>query len=37
VQVTVRYSDPLRVPLVAWLVGDEVVLDASVTARQEFA
>ncbi|MGZ4131698.1 MAG: TadE/TadG family type IV pilus assembly protein [Actinomycetota bacterium] len=36
--VTVRivYDDPVRVPLVGWLVGSGVTMTASATDRQEF-
>lgn len=36
VTVIVRYRDPIRVPLLSWLLPSEVALQASVTERQEF-
>jgi Flp pilus assembly protein TadG len=36
VTVIVAYRDPLRVPLLSWLLPAEVTLEASMTARQEF-
>jgi Flp pilus assembly protein TadG len=36
VSVLVEASSPIRVPLVRWLLPDEVALDAAVTVRQEF-
>jgi hypothetical protein len=37
-QVTVHivYDDPVRMPLVSWLTGANVVMKASAAARQEF-
>ena len=37
VEVRVTYTDPARVPLVAWLVGNGVTMSSSAVARQEFA
>ena len=36
VTVLVAYDDPVRVPLVGWLVGSAVHLSASASMRQEF-
>ncbi|MGE5226950.1 MAG: TadE/TadG family type IV pilus assembly protein, partial [Planctomycetaceae bacterium] len=36
VTVSVVYDDPVRVPLVGWLVGAGVTMTASATDRQEF-
>ncbi len=37
VEVRIVYTDPARVPLVAWLVGGGVTMSSSAVARQEFA
>jgi Flp pilus assembly protein TadG len=37
VTVHVVYDDAVRVPLVAWLVGDAITLHADAVMRQEFA
>jgi hypothetical protein len=37
VQVDVGYTDPIRVPFVAWLFPSSITLHASAVARQEFA
>jgi len=36
VTVHVTYADPVRVPLVGWLLGDGVTMRADATLRQEF-
>jgi Flp pilus assembly protein TadG len=36
VTVGVTYVDPVRVPLVGWLVGTGVTMHTTATARQEF-
>jgi Flp pilus assembly protein TadG len=36
VTVTIVYDDPVRVPLVGWLVGTGITMTASATDRQEF-
>lgn len=36
VTVTVGYADAVRVPIVSWLVGATVHLDATAVMRQEF-
>jgi len=36
VTVLVAYDDPIRVPLVGWLVGSAVHLSVSASMRQEF-
>lgn len=36
VTVTVTYDDPVRVPLVGWLVGTSVTMHATAVERQEF-
>jgi Flp pilus assembly protein TadG len=36
VEVRVTYAAPLRVPLVAWLVGSQVTMSSTAVARQEF-
>ena len=36
VTVAVAYDDPVRVPLVGWLVGESIAMDATAVARQEF-
>ena len=36
VTVTVTYVDPVRVPVVGWLIGGSVSLAADATLRQEF-
>ncbi len=36
VTVRVVYEDPVRVPLVGWLVGTGITMAASATDRQEF-
>lgn len=36
VTVTVRYAEPIRVPLVAWLFPSTISLVSSAVARQEF-
>ena len=36
VTVSVTYVDPVRVPVVGWLVGGSVSLAADATLRQEF-
>jgi Flp pilus assembly protein TadG len=36
VTVSVAYTSAVRVPLVAWLFGDAVTMDAAATDRQEF-
>ena len=36
VTVLVTYDDPVRVPLVGWLVGSATHLSASASMRQEF-
>ena len=36
VTVSVTYVDPVRVPVVGWLVGGSVTLAADATLRQEF-
>ncbi len=36
VTVSVAYRSSVRVPLVAWLFGDAVAMDAAATDRQEF-
>ena len=36
VTVHLTYVDPVRVPFVAWLVGDGVSMTTTATARQEF-
>jgi hypothetical protein len=36
VTVRVVYDDPVRVPLVGWLVGTGITMAASATDRQEF-
>jgi Flp pilus assembly protein TadG len=36
VTVTVTYLSAVRVPLVSWLFGDAVSMDADATDRQEF-
>jgi len=36
VTVTVGYASPVRVPLLVWLFGDSVAMDAAATDRQEF-
>jgi Flp pilus assembly protein TadG len=37
VTVTIAYTAAIRVPLVSWLFGSGVTMDASATDRQEFA
>ena len=37
VTVTIAYDEPIRVPLIGWLVGTSVLMDATATDRQEFA
>jgi hypothetical protein len=36
VTVEITYVDPLRVPLVGWLVGSGVIMRTSAADRQEF-
>ena len=36
VTVSVTYVDPVRVPVVGWLVGGSISLTADATLRQEF-
>jgi Flp pilus assembly protein TadG len=36
VTVRVDYDDPVRIPLVGWLVGEAAHLDATAVMRQEF-
>ncbi len=36
VTVSIGYRSVVRVPLVAWLFGDSVAMDAAATDRQEF-
>jgi len=36
VTVAVTYDDPVRVPLVDWLVGTSVTMRATAVERQEF-
>ncbi len=36
VEVRVTYAAPLRVPLVAWLVGSQVTMSSTAVVRQEF-
>jgi hypothetical protein len=36
VKVSLSYPSPIRVPLVAWLVPENLVLRATATFRQEF-
>ena len=36
VTVLVTYDDPVRVPLVGWLVGSAIHMSASASMRQEF-
>jgi TadE-like protein len=36
VTVSVRYTAPVRVPLVSWLFGGSVGMASATTARQEF-
>jgi Flp pilus assembly protein TadG len=37
VSVRIVYNDPVRLPLVAWLVGDGVTMTSTAVTRQEFA
>ena len=37
VGVRIVYEDPVRLPLVGWLVGDGVTMTSTAVARQEFA
>ncbi|MGZ6545313.1 MAG: TadE/TadG family type IV pilus assembly protein [Actinomycetota bacterium] len=37
VTVSVNYDEVVRVPLIGWLFGSSIHLDASATDRQEFA
>ena len=37
VSVSIRYDEPIRVPLVGWLFGTSVRMDVTATNRQEFA
>jgi Flp pilus assembly protein TadG len=36
VTVHIVYDDPVRIPLVSWLTGANVIMRASAAARQEF-
>jgi Flp pilus assembly protein TadG len=36
VSVRIVYDDPVRLPLVAWLVGDGVTMTSTAVIRQEF-
>jgi hypothetical protein len=36
VTVAITYVDPVRVPLVGWLVGNGVTMRTSAADRQEF-
>lgn len=36
VMVSISYDDPIRVPLLDWLLGDSVHFTAGATDRQEF-
>jgi Flp pilus assembly protein TadG len=37
VTVSINYDEVVRVPLIGWLFGSSIHLDASATDRQEFA
>ena len=37
VTVTISYAEPIRVPLIGWLFGTSVQMEAVATDRQEFA
>jgi hypothetical protein len=37
VTVSINYDEVVRVPLIGWLFGSSIHLEASATDRQEFA